>query len=186
MVTVGIAVVAGALVIIEPWLAVPVAIGGGAAFIYGLWPGQFRRAFSRVPSRGQHRGQWIPLDEALRWVADNSGWGEEKFPDSHILPAAVDLRQSARSGHISIEGRKEIGRHFPGDRFSMIWEPINPEFWSTHQFDLTVALDDTAGSNEPQTEVEAPGDLQTESVPSYTALRVEWEALHKLWPPRKR
>ena len=186
MVGFGLEIVAAVLVIIEPWLAVPVAIGGGAAIIYGLWPGQCRRAFSRVPSRGQPRDQWIPLSEALCWVADNSGWSEERFPDSHILPAAVDLRQSARSAHISIEGRKEIDRDFPGDRFSMIWETIHPEFWSTHQFKLTVALDDTAGSNEAETEVEAPGNLQAESRPHYTALRVEREALHKLWPPRKR
>ena len=126
---------------------------------------------------------WIPVGEALRWVVDNSDWSEDRSSDSHFWPAAVDLRQRARSGGIAIEGRKEIHRSFPSGRFSQVWDPIPPDYWSTHQFDLTVVLDGTA-RGQPETEVEAAGDPSAESMPHYTSLRVEQGQLHQEWPQK--
>ncbi len=138
---------------------------------------------SGTPQEGQ-RKQLIPLLDAFAWIAEISGWGEEGFSGAHSEAAALDLRQAALDGEIIIKGRKEINRAYPWERFSKVWEDIPSKYWATHQFDLTVILDETATGQEPETEVEEVNNMSASTMPHYTSLRVQTGQLEARWPKK--
>ena len=138
---------------------------------------------SGTPQEGQ-RKQLIPLLDAFAWIAENSGWGEEGFSGAHSEAAALDLRQAALDGEIIIKGRKEINKAYPWERFSKVWEDIPSKYWATHQFDLTVILDETATGQEPETEVEEVNNMSASTMPHYTSLRVQTGQLEARWPKK--
>lgn len=173
---VGLEVLAGVIVAIDPMLAIPVSIGGAAAIFYGVWPEQCRRFFRRNPEVGI--AAEVKRDISLLDAIHRAATGEWKVCDfdelaegkiNEFVGVLEKIQQAAFDGDLPIWGKQAR---------SDVWRPIPPEYWEYHGIDWFSML-----KGEPE-------NLKTEAKKTTRNVGVWWELMtsrkrvDELWPTK--
>ena len=126
------------------WLPSGVVVAG-----YGLlfWAAIMTFHEQRMAAAGSVRPN-MPLERVLRRITGS----REIMPTNETTRALVNIRQSARLGHIQVWGKRLDAVE---DISSRPLVPINKDWWEQFQIDLVELMRDSLGKTEPV--VGAPG-----------------------------
>lgn len=156
-------------IVIGVLILIPYAIGRSKA-VSELLPKQFSNT-----SASHHR--YVTVAEAIRYIADESKWGERKRAQppnergmyEHPRFAAIDeFARAASEGEIGVLGRANgAGEH----------QQIAQPYWLYHTVNpMTVFDKDQAGSTTPNSRV------RLEAFTLYDMLTVDQSEVSRVWP----
>ena len=119
---IGLEVLAGVVVTIDPILAIPVAVAGGTAILWGLFPDQLNRLSSQLFRRKTK--QFVPPPDIARRIYEETSDTFDGAFEGYSSESPDDVLNSYGSGCIQ-NGLPIFGKRPPSERLEEIPEARN-------------------------------------------------------------